>query len=780
MGPTTSLSTEVFLDVAKTHVMMICGKRGCLTGNTKIFTDQGFKDIRDFDENKDLVLSFNTEKRDFEFEKAKLLRYPIKDENLVKVEFSDGKTITMTKEHPLLFSNNKTLLWKDASELDYRDTIVSVTSVPEVKNDKESVRIARLLGFLLADGTMNIRKGEFIDGRGYKYNGKKARLRIFNACDEVLKIAKDDLEKEFKITAKRYKRKDCNCEVIESKHQKVIKKFNELGVPLGKKAGIIRVPTIVFESSNRFKSNFVSALFCCDGFIPEDGREAEYDSKSKEFLSDLQMILKHFDIESVIRKRFSKANGKTFESYRLFISDNHSIKNLQKIGIFSKFKHKRLMNHKFGPVPRRKNTDYLSKNLVCSKIKDISYINGINEVFDLQVPKNNSFIANGIISHNSGKSYSASVIAEEIARMPEEVKKNLTVLFFDTMGIFWTMRYPNTRQEKHLEKWQLRPEGMKINIFTPEGYYEEYKQKGIPTDFPFAIRTSELDAGDWCNVFDVKITDPIGVLIERVTTQLKEHKKDFSIDDVIDAVNNDKKSTQDVKNAVENRFFAANKWGLFAEYGTTIEELMKPGSVNVLDISCYTQTSGDWSTKGLVIGIVCKKLLAERIAARKSEEMQDIESSHSFFSEETKQDKPMVWIMIDEAHEFLPKEGKTPATDALVQLLREGRQPGISLVLVTQQPGEIHKDVLTQSDIILSHKLTSSMDIQALNSMMQTYLTSDIASYLNNLPNAKGGAILLDDNSERIYPMRVHPKRSWHGGEAPSALKIKKEVEFDF
>jgi hypothetical protein len=115
-----------------------------------------------------------------------------------------------------------------------------------------------------------------------------------------------------------------------------------------------------------------------------------------------------------------------------------------------------------------------------------------------------------------------------------------------------------------------------------------------------------------------------------------------------------------------------------------------------------------------------------------------------------------------------------------VQLLREGRQPGISLVLVTQQPGELIKDALTQSDIVLSHKLTNSADIQALNSMMQTYLTSDIASYLNNLPNAKGGAILLDDNSERIYPMRVHPKRSWHGGEAPSALKVKKEIEFEF
>ena len=58
---------------------------------------------------------------------------------------------------------------------------------------------------------------------------------------------------------------------------------------------------------------------------------------------------------------------------------------------------------------------------------------------------------------------------------------------------------------------------------------------------------------------------------------------------------------------------------------------MKPGSVNVLDISCYTRTSGDWSIKGLVIGLVSKKLLTERMNARKKEELEAIERQHSYF-----------------------------------------------------------------------------------------------------------------------------------------------------
>ncbi len=54
--------------------------------------------------------------------------------------------------------------------------------------------------------------------------------------------------------------------------------------------------------------------------------------------------------------------------------------------------------------------------------------------------------------------------------------------------------------------------------------------------------------------------------------------------------------------------------------------------------------------------------------------------------------------------------------------------------------------------------------------MMQTYLVGDIQKYLNDLPDLKGSAVILDDNSERMYPIRVRPKFTWHGGEAPTVL----------
>ena len=100
--------------------------------------------------------------------------------------------------------------------------------------------------------------------------------------------------------------------------------------------------------------------------------------------------------------------------------------------------------------------------------------------------------------------------------------------------------------------------------------------------------------------------------------------------------------------------------------------------------------------------------------ARKTEEFKSIKGEeHYLIEEEGKRKSPLVWLMIDEAHEFLPVEGKTAATDALLTILREGRQPGISLILASQQPGKIHSDVITQSDVVISHRLTAKIDVDA-------------------------------------------------------------------
>jgi len=376
----------------------------------------------------------------------------------------------------------------------------------------------------------------------------------------------------------------------------------------------------------------------------------------------------------------------------------------------------------------------------------------------------------------SGKSYSLGVFAEGMASLPEEISQNLSIILFDTMGIYWTMKYPNHKDRDILDEWGLKEQGLDVKIYTPATYHKKYKEEGIPTDFPFSIKPSDLDASDWCMTFEISLNDPIGILIERIINQLRSGGKDYSMQDIIDLIRKDNKSDKLTKEAVENRFLSAQSWGIFSAKGTPIKDLVKGGQITVLDLSCYATMGGGWKIKALVIGLVSQKMFVERMKAEKTEEYSIIHHAENIFEEQKeKMDIPMVWMMIDEAHEFMPSEGQTTATFPLVNILREGRQPGISLVLASQQPGKIHTDVMTQSDIVISHRITAKLDTDALGMLMQNYMREGLPEQLSNLPRVKGAAIIFDDTNERMYPMRVRPRMTWHGGETPSAIREHKK-----
>ncbi|MAG07783.1 nucleotidyltransferase [Candidatus Pacearchaeota archaeon] len=378
----------------------------------------------------------------------------------------------------------------------------------------------------------------------------------------------------------------------------------------------------------------------------------------------------------------------------------------------------------------------------------------------------------------SGKSYTLGAIAEEISDLDFEEKQNIASLIFDTMGIFWTMKYENEKEKNLLSEWDLKPKKLPINVFAPLGKFKEYQDMNIPVDMPFALKVSEMNAEDWILLFGLGIIDPVSVLIERTIYFLKDRNKDYDVSDIIETLSIAKGVSEDDKNAAIGLFEAASTWGVFAVKGvkeTEIVDLLTPGVTTVIDLSTFSSV-GAFNVRAMVIGLVSRKLFNERMAARKIEEIEAVRHGANYLSYQSKRKTPLAWIFIDEAHEFLPKTGKTLATDSLVQILREGRQPGLSLVLATQQPGQIHKDVMTQSDIVISHRLTAAPDIQALNDIMQTYLLEGIRKSIDDLPNLKGSAIVLDDNSERLYPMRVRPRFTWHGGEAPTAVRVEGRV----
>ena len=358
----------------------------------------------------------------------------------------------------------------------------------------------------------------------------------------------------------------------------------------------------------------------------------------------------------------------------------------------------------------------------------------------------------------SGKSYTSAVIAEEMSMLPDDVKNNLSCLMIDTMGIFWSMKNPNDKDLLLLNKWGLKPKGIEVQNIVPIGLTEFYDKAGISYDGTFSIKPSELSAGDWALTFNIDLFDSIGILLERV---IKRLGGDFSIDEIIEEIEIDKRSDEKEKLALENRFMSAKGWGIFSESATPIHQLLKAGTITVLDVSLQ-----EWNVRNLMVGILARETYQTRVSARREEEI-------AIMGGEEIKKVPMTWMIIDEVHNFIPDKGETAATHAMLTLIKQGRQPGISLVLITQRPNKLHEDAIAQADMVISHRLTAKPDLDALSAVMQTYLLFDIRKSISFLPKTRGSAVILDDNSERLFNVQVRPRISWHAGASPLAIKEK-------
>ena len=363
----------------------------------------------------------------------------------------------------------------------------------------------------------------------------------------------------------------------------------------------------------------------------------------------------------------------------------------------------------------------------------------------------------------SGKSYSGCVLVEEILKLPEDVRNNLSVLMIDTQGIFWSMKNPNERDITLLNQWKLEPMGFPVQVYIPQGVEEKFKKEGIPYDHVFTIKSSSFSSADWCLSFSISIVEPLGILLDRTIKRVRSVNPDFTIDDIIEGIKEDELAEKKEKYALINRFMSAKEWGIFSKEGMNIEKLIQPGVASIIDVSFFSQISEGWSVRNLIVGLIARKVQEIRTIARREEEM----GTMAGFS---KIKIPITWIIIDEAHNFLPADGKTASSGPLLTVIKEGRQPGISCCFITQRPNKLHPDAISQADIVLSHRLTSEADLQALQSIMQTYLLYDVTKYIGDLPRRPGAAIILDDNSERIYSVAVRPRQSWHAGGTPIAI----------
>src|SRR3990172_7600864 len=148
MWQVTSLSNRIFLDVAKAHVVFICGKRGggkCLSGDTVITLEDGSQaKIRDLKENKKKILCLNKGLKMQTAVHAEFFERPV--HKLLQVTLRSGKTIQLTPEHPLFTVKG----WVEAEKL----TLGSRIAAPRVLDAFGDAHLpeheVKLLAYLIA------------------------------------------------------------------------------------------------------------------------------------------------------------------------------------------------------------------------------------------------------------------------------------------------------------------------------------------------------------------------------------------------------------------------------------------------------------------------------------------------------------------------------------------------------------------------------------------------------------------------------------------------------
>ncbi len=404
-----------------------------------------------------------------------------------------------------------------------------------------------------------------------------------------------------------------------------------------------------------------------------------------------------------------------------------------------------------------KATGYIAKNVI-GQGEDAHLANKVS--IDLLRP--HLILIAG--KRGSGKSYSGGIIMEEIAMLPDEFRKNLTSVVIDTMGIYWSTKLPNDDQVVLLDQWGLKPKGLadRTRVFVPLSQKKEFEDADIPVDFGISIPPYEFSAEEWSLAFQLPMTNPISLGLQKIINRFHDKSEKFSIDDLISKIKDDRTIDTHVKSALDNMLSVAAEWGVFGEEGVKINEVMKPGAINIFDVSRLRVTEA-WSIRNLLVALITRKIYEQRVIARKQEELIKIGIGRM------KERFPMVWLIIDEAHNFCPSDMDTVSTQPILTIVKQGREPGISFVPMTQMPNKLHPDIISQADMVISHRLTSKNDLDALHTVMQTYLMEDIKKSIDSMPKSRGSAIILDDNSERVYTVQLRPRFSWHAGEAAIA-----------
>lgn len=381
------------------HILLV-GDPGCLIGDERVVMGNGsIKKIEHLGEkhlqkiNEQVLTGEGGRKRGKATTFFKYQKKPV-----MEIITESGKSIKGTYDHPLLCLENKNgkinRIWKRLDEFKKNDRVATITSIPcTIKKflptnfktpkrkfgpkfvgklpKKMNPQLALLIGYMLGDGW--VRK-------------KEAYCVVCEKEEDILEKITKIIKKEFGITPSITKKTEKNKKMP----------LNRIGIHSTYIAQNLiflrekRVPNIILESGNKVVKEFLKGLYQADGCVFSKGRgnrSVSLKAKNIELLRDVQILLLRFSIHSRI------------VGNNLMIRKGESIKKFgNKIGFISKDKIEK-MKHAIKEAEKHSRTKHKRSEKIVKIIKS-----GLADVYDIEVPGPHRFIANGIVSHNCGKS----------------------------------------------------------------------------------------------------------------------------------------------------------------------------------------------------------------------------------------------------------------------------------------------------------------------------------------------------------------------------------------
>ncbi|HAA54043.1 MAG TPA: hypothetical protein DCE42_04775 [Myxococcales bacterium] len=181
-----------------------------------------------------------------------------------------------------------------------------------------------------------------------------------------------------------------------------------------------------------------------------------------------------------------------------------------------------------------------------------------------------------------------------------------------------------------------------------------------------------------------------------------------------------------------------------------LRELFAPGQCTVLQMSEI-----DAEDQQIILGTLLRRAFYSRMNAVKDLNQHRQEAL----------DFP-VFILIEEAHRFAPAGGHAITTNILKTILSEGRKFGVGIGVISQRPGKLDSDVLSQCMTQLFMRIVNPIDQRSIAESVE----SAGRDLLSELPSLTRGQVIVAGNAIHTPVLcKVRTRHTPHGGETLDA-----------